>query len=107
MVRALTEVGLTDLALEEWAAMSLRNHARFFPQVSYGVLNGPDCYSSHFAGARKGCTQLQLIDGGSFTPMNPVVAWGAFAMRKLLRRKQDLDQGDATNYAFFSSLFHK
>ena len=85
MVWALAEAGLTDLALEEWAAMSLRNHARCFPQVPYGIFNGPDCYSSHFAGLREGYTQLQLIDRGAFTPMNPMVAWQAFAMRKILK----------------------
>ena len=83
MVWALAEAGLIDEALEEWRCMSLRNHARLHPNVPFGIFNGPDCYSSHHAREREGWTQIVLIDRAASGPMNPMIAWQAFAMRKI------------------------
>jgi hypothetical protein len=83
MVWALAEAGLIDEALEEWTCMSLRNHARLHPTVPFGIFNGPDCYSSPHAREREGWTQIVLVDRAATVPVNPMVAWQAFAMRKI------------------------
>lgn len=88
MVWALAEEGLLDLARQEWICGTLRNHARHFPRVPFGIFNGPDCFSSHWAKEREGWTQVQLIDRARFVPMNPMVAWQGFAMRKILRGRR-------------------
>ena len=93
MVWALAEAGLTELALEEWKAMSLKNHSRLFPYVPYGIFNGPDCYSSKYARGREGRTQIQLINRAESTPMNPIVAWQAFAMKKINDAKKHMGRG--------------
>lgn len=81
---ALAEHGLIEQALDAWKAASLRNHARLFPDVPYGILNGPDCYSSKHAGQREGWTQYLVWDRTHSAPMNPAVAWQAFSMKKIL-----------------------
>jgi len=81
---ALAEEGLADEALKVWQSGTLREHARNFPRVPFGIFNGPDCYSSHWAGPREGWTQAQLIDRARFAPMNPAVAWQAFSLGKIL-----------------------
>jgi hypothetical protein len=83
MVWALAEEGLIDEALEEWVCMSLRNHARLHPCVPFGIFGGPDCYSSKHAWEREGWTQVVLVDRAASAPMNPMIAWQAFAMRKI------------------------
>ena len=83
MIWALAEAGLTELALKEWKAISLRNHSRLFPDVPYGIFNGPDCYSSKYAGKREGRTQIRITNRVESVPMNPIVAWQAFAMKKI------------------------
>ncbi|CAN5346427.1 hypothetical protein BH09VER1_BH09VER1_27960 [soil metagenome] len=83
LVWALAQEGMVDDALQEWTCGTLRNHARHFPEVPYGIFNGPDCYSSHWAGGREGWTQVQLLDRAKFAPMNPAIAWQGFAMRKI------------------------
>ncbi len=83
MVWALAEEGLIDEAIAEWKSMSLRNHSMKFPDVPFGIYNGPDCYSSHYAGKREGWTQVQAWTRMIGTPMNPMVAWQAFAMKKI------------------------
>lgn len=84
MVWALAEHGLIQQAWEVWKAMSLRNHAQRHPDVPFGIFNGSDCYSSLHVGSREGWTQLSLIDRESTVPMNPMVAWQTFALRKIL-----------------------
>jgi hypothetical protein len=94
MVWALAEEGLLDEALAEWKCGTLRNHARHFPEVPFGIFNGPDCFSSVWAGSREGWTQVQLLDRARFAPMNPIIAWQGFALRKIneatLKMRQDL-----------------
>jgi hypothetical protein len=86
-VWAMAEEGMVDLALQEWKKGSLRNHATTFPDVPYGIFNGPDCYSSRFAGPFEGWTQYQLFNRLTPSPMNPIVAWQAFAMQKIAEAK--------------------
>jgi hypothetical protein len=83
MVWALAEEGLIEEALDEWVCMSLRNHARHYPDVPFGIFGGPDSYSSHHAGEREGWSQIILVDRAASAPMNPTIAWQAFAMRKI------------------------
>ena len=83
MVWALAEEGMLDEAIEEWICGTLRNHSRQFPMVPFGIFNGPDCYSSRWAGGREGWTQVQLLNRAQFAPMNPAIAWQGFAMRKI------------------------
>jgi len=53
------------------------------PEIPYGIYNGPDCYSSKWAGQREGWSQIILIDRAKFFPMNPAIAWQAFSMIKI------------------------
>lgn len=79
---ALAELDLKDEALEVWERMSLRNHSRLYPDVPFGIFNGPDCYSSHHSGEREGWTQVQMLERAKFPPMNPMVAWQAFSLSR-------------------------
>lgn len=89
MVWALAEEGLLDEAMEEWKCGTLHNHARRFPEVPFGIFNGPDCFSSRWAGKREGWTQTQLVDRARTVPMVPMIAWQGFAMRRINQaRKQ-------------------
>ncbi|MDR1145829.1 MAG: hypothetical protein LBK71_06820 [Verrucomicrobiales bacterium] len=88
MVWALAEEGLLDEALTEWTHGTLRHHAQRFPAVPFGIFNGPDCFSSKWSGRREGWTQTQLVDRAHTVPMNPMVAWQGYAMRKILDRQQ-------------------
>jgi cellobiose phosphorylase len=87
-VWALAEQGMLEEALEEWSCGTLRNHARMFPDVPFGIFNGPDCFSSVWAGRREGFTQIQLLDRARFAPMSPMVAWQGFALRKINQAAQ-------------------
>jgi hypothetical protein len=82
-VWALAEEGLLEEAIAEWKCGTLRNHARIFPDVPFGIFNGPDCYSSVWAGRREGLTQRQLLNRAQYAPMNPVIAWQGFALQKI------------------------
>ncbi len=82
-VWALAEAGMCAEARAEWECGTLHAHARRFPNVPFGVFNGPDSYSSRWAGPREGWTQEQLIDRARFAPMNPPVAWQGFSWRRL------------------------
>jgi hypothetical protein len=82
-VWALTEEGLLEEALAEWKCGTLHRHAVHFPAVPYGIFNGPDCFSSKWAGQRNGWTQSQLLNRGQFVPMNPMIAWQGFSLRKI------------------------
>ncbi len=88
MVWALAEEGLVEEAFSEWICGTLRNHSRRFPEVPYGIFNGPDCFSSKCAGEREGWTQLELVDRARTVPMNPMIAWQSFAMKKINRAKK-------------------
>lgn len=83
MVWALAEEGMIDEALDEWVCGTLRNHARKFPAVPFGIFNGPDCFSSKWAGEREGWSQVQLLNRAQFVPMNPAIAWQGFGLRKI------------------------
>lgn len=85
VVWALAELGWKTEALAVWERMSLRNHARLYPEVPFGIFNGPDCYSSHHAGDRTGWTQVELLARSKFPPMNPIVAWQAFGLQHILQ----------------------
>jgi hypothetical protein len=91
MVWALAEAGLIDQALDEWVCMTLRNHARLHPDVPFGIFGGPDSYSSHHAGEREGWSQIILVDRAASAPMNPMIAWQAFAMRKINQAQANLE----------------
>ena len=80
---AITELDWRDEALALWKRMSLRNHARLHPEVPYGIFNGPDCYSSHYAGEREGWTQVEMLERAKFPPMNPMIAWQAFSLARV------------------------
>ncbi len=82
-VWALTEEGLLEEALAEWKCGTLHRHASRFPKVPYGIFNGPDCFSSPWAGKREGWTQTQLINRAQTAPMNPMIAWQGFSLRKI------------------------
>jgi cellobiose phosphorylase len=83
LVWALTEEGLLEEALAEWKCGTLHNHAYRFPYVPYGIFNGPDCFSSKRSGKREGWTQNQLLKRAQTVPMNPMVAWQGFTLRKI------------------------
>ena len=91
-VWALTEEGLLEEALAEWKCGTLRNHARLFPDVPFGIFNGPDCFSSKWAGQREGSTQIQLLNRAQFVPMNPMVAWQGFALQKINQAVQEREK---------------
>jgi hypothetical protein len=91
MVWALAEAGLIDQALDEWVCMTLRNHARLHPDVPFGIFGGPDSYSSHHAGEREGWSQIILVDRAASAPMNPMIAWQAFAMQKINQAQANLE----------------
>ncbi|MCE0522466.1 MAG: hypothetical protein LV480_06105 [Methylacidiphilales bacterium] len=82
-VWALAEEGLLEEALAEWKCGTLRAHARRFPKVPYGIFNGPDCFSSKWAGSREGWTQSQLLNRAQTAPMNPMIAWQGFTLGKI------------------------
>jgi hypothetical protein len=86
-VWALAEEGMWSEGLDVWKRMSLRNHSQKFPQVPFGIFNGPDCYSSAMAGPAEGWTQVQVFDRMVPAPMNPIVAWQAFALEILGRTR--------------------
>lgn len=83
-VWALAELGRREEALDLWRRMSLRNHAWLHPDAPFGIFNGPDCYSSAFAGEREGWTQVAMMERAKFPPMNPIVAWPAFSLRQAM-----------------------
>ncbi|MCE0484123.1 MAG: hypothetical protein LV479_07790 [Methylacidiphilales bacterium] len=83
LVWALTEEGLIDEALAEWKCGTLRSHALRFPTIPYGIFNGPDCFSSKWAGKREGGTQIQLLNRAQNVPMNPMIAWQGFTLQKI------------------------
>lgn len=83
MVWALAEEGLVDEAIAEWKKMSLRNHAREFPDAPFGIYNGPDCYASKLAGDAEGWTQTDVFNRLGAMPQNPIVGWQAFALAKI------------------------
>jgi hypothetical protein len=56
--------------------------------VPYGIFNGPDCFSSKWAGKREGWTQSQLLNRGQFVPTNPMIAWQGFTLRKITEALQ-------------------
>jgi hypothetical protein len=78
-VWALAAEGQTGQAHALWRRMTLRHHYAAYPDVPFGIWGGPDCYNSHLAGARAHWTQVQLWDRRAHAPMNPAVAWQAFA----------------------------
>lgn len=84
---ALAENGKTKMAMEEWKKMTLRNHYEKYSDVPFGIINGPDCYSSYFSGKREGWTQTGIFNRILEIPMNPIVAWQAFSMKKILENQ--------------------
>ena len=82
-VWALTEEGMLDEAWAEWKCATLHAHSQLFPSVPYGIFNGPDCFSSRWAGKREGRTQVQLLNRALSVPMNPMIAWQSFTLRKI------------------------
>jgi cellobiose phosphorylase len=101
LVWALVEEGMLDEALAEWKCGTLHNHAHRFPEVPYGIFNGPDCFSSKWAGKREGWTQVQLLNRAQTVPMNPMIAWQGFTLRKI---KQALGEAGLPNPSFHLPL---
>jgi len=87
IVWALAEEGLLTEAMDLWEINTLENHSNKYPEVPFGVINGPDCYSSKFAGDREGWTQVEMFNRMIEIPMNPIIAWQAFTMKKILLSK--------------------
>lgn len=88
MIWALAEEEMQDIAFEEWKKISLANHTELFPDVPFGIFNGPDCYSSHFANEREGWTQIEMFNRMIPIPMNPIIAWQAFGMKQINLNKK-------------------
>ncbi len=84
MIWALAEEGLSNMALEEWKKCTLSQHSSLYPEIPFGIINGPDCYSSHFSNEREGWTQTAMFDRLIPIPMNPIIAWQAFSMKQIL-----------------------
>jgi cellobiose phosphorylase len=80
---ALSEENLSAEAKLLWNRMTLRHHYATYPDVPFGIWNGPDCYNSHLAGERAHWTQVQLWDRRVHTPMNPSVGWQAFGRYRI------------------------
>ena len=55
---------MLDLALTEWTKGTLQNHSREFPDVPYGIFNGPDCWSSKLAGSLEVSVRCSPLDLG-------------------------------------------
>jgi cellobiose phosphorylase len=79
-VWAMANEGLLDEALAEWKKGTLHTHAHTFPEVPYGIYNGPDCWSSRLAGRDEGWTQYNLFNRAMPCPMSPMISWQAFAL---------------------------
>jgi len=82
-VWAMAEEGLLDPAMTEWKKATLRNHARLFPEVPYGIYNAPDCWSSRLSGSFEGWTQYNLFNRATPCPMSPMIAWQGFTLQKI------------------------
>lgn len=83
MIWALAEEGLTDSALKEWKKSTLATHSELYPEVPFGIFNGPDCYSSHYANEREGWTQIETFNRMLALPMNPIIAWQSFSLKQI------------------------
>jgi hypothetical protein len=79
---------MTREALDIWKHSTLRHTAAVYPDVPFGLFNGPDCYNSHHAGDLAHWTQVQLWDRRVHTPMNPSIAWQAMALHRVLQARQ-------------------
>ena len=88
-VWAMAQEGLLDLAAGEWAHGTLRNHSKEFPQVPYGIFNGPDCWSSRLAGSSEGWTQVNVFNRVGLCPMSPMISWQAFSALQIHRATQN------------------
>jgi len=84
---ALAEEGFTDLAMQEWKKSTLHQHTSLFPEIPFGIINGPDCYSSHHALEREGWTQQAMFDRMNQLPMLPIIAWQPFGLKKILENQ--------------------
>lgn len=87
-VWAMAEEGLLDRAVEEWRYGTLRNHSEEFPEVPYGIFNGPDCWSSRLAGSFEGWTQYDVFNRVGLCPMSPMISWQAFTAMQIDRAVQ-------------------
>ena len=83
MIWALAEEGMTELAMQEWEKSTLHSHTKHFPEIPFGIINGPDCYSSVHAGGREGWTQIAMFDRMIPIPMLPIIAWQPFGLKKI------------------------
>jgi hypothetical protein len=81
---ALAECGMAEEAMMIWKDMALLPAPARFPETPFGIFNGPDAYNSLLAGRRAHWTQVQMWDRRIHTPMNPSVAWQAFALDRIL-----------------------
>lgn len=84
MVWALAEEGIIDVAESEWKKNTLAVHSNLYPQVPFGIFNGPDCYSSHYAKEREGWTQIEMFSRMIPIPMNPIIAWQSFGLKQII-----------------------
>ena len=84
---ALVDEGLSELATQEWEKSTLHRHTSLFPEIPFGIMNGPDCYSSLYAGEREGWTQQAMFDRMNQLPMLPIIAWQPFGLKKIVKNK--------------------
>ncbi len=80
---ALTEIGMIKEAQDVWEKSSFQNYIKLFPSHPFGIFNGPDNYSSQYAGNRFGRTQVFCWNRKDTIPMQPSVAWQAFGLIKI------------------------
>ncbi|MEA2012685.1 MAG: hypothetical protein U9O87_06325 [Verrucomicrobiota bacterium] len=81
---ALADCGMIEEARNEWKMMSLKNHLEQFPNIPFGIINGPKSYCSHFAGKLAGFPQCQSTDISRIPHISSVL-WQEFAMNKIIR----------------------
>ena len=84
---ALAEEGMDALARQEWEKSTLHRHTLLFPEIPFGIINGPDCYSSVYAKEREGWTQQAMFDRMNQLPMLPIIAWQPFGLKKIIESK--------------------
>ncbi len=84
---ALADEGMTTLAMQEWKKSTLHQHTSLYPEIPFGIINGPDCYSSFHAKEREGWTQQAVFDRMNQLPMNPIIAWQPFGLIKIEKKK--------------------
>jgi cellobiose phosphorylase len=87
IIWALADEGMSELAMQEWEKSTLHQHTSLYPEIPFGIINGPDCYSSFHAKEREGWTQQAVFDRMNQLPMLPIIAWQPYGLIKILKKK--------------------